>query len=211
MPGLALPAEPNPFLGWRGIRLALDRPEELFLPQVRALLRLAATRDARLLLPLVATTDEVERARALVGRAVAELEQRGQPYRALPLGIMVETPAAALTLDRFVGLIDFASLGTNDLAQYTYAVDRTNARVRERAQPLGLAILRLVERVCRVGLPIAVCGRLAAEPEAIPLLVGLGVRELSVPPARIPAVKRELARRTLAEMEALARQALAAG
>jgi phosphoenolpyruvate-protein kinase (PTS system EI component) len=121
---------------------------------------------------------------------------------------MVETPAAAVTLDRFKGLIDFASIGTNDLVQYTYAVDRTNARVRERAKPLGTATLRLVAQICRPGVPVAVCGQLAGDANAIPLLVGLGVRELSVAPARIPAVKRVLSSLTLAEMQAQAQQAL---
>ncbi|MBO0782261.1 MAG: phosphoenolpyruvate--protein phosphotransferase, partial [Ktedonobacteraceae bacterium] len=137
-----------------------------------------------------------------------DLERDGYRAGHVSLGIMVETPAAALTLDRFRGLIDFASIGTNDLVQYTYAVDRTNARVKERAQPLGDAILRLVERVGQTDMPVAVCGQLAGESEAIPLLVGLGVRRLSVAPARVPAVKRLLAGMTLAETQAKAREAL---
>lgn len=208
VPGLDLPAETNPFLGWRGIRLSLDRPEEIFLPQIRALLRAAIDHDIRVMLPMVATPQEVEAALALIACAQRELEQAGHVLRHVPLGIMVETPAAALTLDQFKGLIDFASIGTNDLVQYTYAVDRTNTRVRARAHPLGTALLRLVQRVCQVGLPIAVCGQLAAEPEAIPLLVGLGVRELSVAPARISAVKQVLSTMTLAQMQERAQEAL---
>lgn len=208
VPGLEMPAEANPFLGWRGIRLGLDRPEEVFLPQVRALLQVAANYDIRIMLPMVTTPQEVEEARGLIARARAELEQAGRAIGSVPLGIMVETPAAALTIDQFAGLIDFASIGTNDLTQYTYAVDRTNPHVRNRAQPLGTAILRLIDQTCRAGVSVAVCGQLASDPEAIPLLVGLGVRELSVAPARVPAVKQILSRMTLPEMQSLAQKAL---
>lgn len=200
VPGLNIPPENNPFLGWRGIRLALDRPEELFLPQIRALLRVGAEYDVRIMLPMIALPGEVEQARELIEQAEHDLQCGGVRTRHVQLGIMVETPAAALTLDQFKGLIDFASIGTNDLVQYTYAVDRTNAHVKERARPLGTALLRLVDRVCQAGIPVAVCGQLAGDADAIPLLVGLGVRELSVAPARVPAVKRLLSTMTLAEM-----------
>jgi phosphoenolpyruvate-protein phosphotransferase len=209
VPGLAIPEESNPFLGWRGIRLGLDRPQEIFLPQIRALLRVAAEFDVRIMFPMVALPSEVEQARTLVTRAAEELQQAGQPMRArIPLGIMVETPAAALTLNQFKGLVDFASIGTNDLVQYTYAVDRTNAQVKDRAQPLGTAIVYLIERICQAGIPVAVCGQLAGDEEAIPVLVGLGVRELSVAPARVPAVKRLLSKLTLAQMQQAARARL---
>jgi phosphoenolpyruvate-protein phosphotransferase len=208
VPGLDIPAEANPFLGWRGIRLGLDRPEEVFLPQVRAILRAATTYDLRIMLPMITAPQEVEAARNLIEQALRDLERKGQPARRVPIGIMVETPAAALTLDQFKGLIDFASIGTNDLTQYTYAVDRTNAHVRERAQPLGTAILRLIAQICQVGVPVAVCGQLAGDIHAVPLLVGLGVRELSVAPARVPAVKHALSTMSLAEMQARAQQAL---
>lgn len=208
VPGLDIPAEANPFLGWRGIRLALDRPEEVFLPQIRALLRVGVAYDLRIMLPMVTVPQEVEAARALIDHAIKDLERDGQQTRRIPIGIMVETPAAAVTLDQFRGLIDFASIGTNDLVQYTYAVDRTNARVRERAKPLGTATLRLVAQVCRAGVPVAVCGQLAGDADAIPLLVGLGVRELSVAPARVPAVKRVLSTMKLAEMQERAQWAL---
>ncbi|MFL5662273.1 MAG: phosphoenolpyruvate--protein phosphotransferase [Ktedonobacteraceae bacterium] len=209
VPGLDIPAEGNPFLGWRGIRLGLDRPEEVFLPQVRALLRAAATYDLRIMLPMITVPQEVESARALIEQAVKQLESEGQQIRRIPIGIMVETPAAAVTLDQFKGLIDFASIGTNDLTQYTYAVDRTNGRVRDRAKPLGTAILRLVDQICQAGVPVAVCGQLAGNVDAIPLLVGLGVRELSVAPAHVPAVKRILSTMTLAKMQKQAQEALA--
>lgn len=209
VPGLYLPAEANPFPGWRGLRLSLDRASEIFLPQIRALLRVSQTHDIRILLPMVSTPEEVEDARRLIEQARQEVIQAGHTPRQVPLGIMVETPAAALTLDQFVGLIDFASLGTNDLLQYTYAVDRSNPQVRARAHPLGTALLRLIDQACQAGLPIAVCGQMAADPAAIPLLVGLGVRELSVPPARIPAVKQLLWTLSLPQMQQQARAALA--
>ncbi len=208
VPGLDIPLEANPFLGWRGIRLGLDRPEEIFLPQIRAILRAAARYDLRIMLPMVAVPQEVESACALIDQAIKDLERDGQPVRRVPIGIMVETPAAAVTLDQFRGLIDFASIGTNDLVQYTYAVDRTNAHVRERARPLGTAILRLIAQTCRAGVPVAVCGQLAGDTNAIPLLVGLGVRELSVAPTRVSVVKHMLSTMTLAEMQTQAQQAL---
>lgn len=208
VPGLDIPTEANPFLGWRGIRLGLDRPEEVFLPQIRALLRAANAHDIRIMLPMVATPKEVEDALELIAHARRDLEQSGYELRHVPLGIMVETPAAALTLDQFSDLIDFASIGTNDLVQYTYAVDRTNPRVRERARPLGTAILRLIEQVCKVGIPVAVCGQLASDPTAIPLLVGLGIRELSVAPPRVSSVKHILSTMTLTEMRERAQEAL---
>lgn len=206
VPGLDIPAEANPFLGWRGIRLALDRPEEVFLPQIRALLRVAATHDLRIMLPMITVAQEVEAARSLIEQAAKDLARNGQQVGHAQLGIMVETPAAAVTLDQFRGLIDFASIGTNDLIQYTYAVDRTNTQVRERAKPLGMAILRLIAQVCRAGIPVAVCGQLASDREAIPLLVGLGVRELSVASVHVPTVKQVLSSMTLGEMQAMAEQ-----
>ncbi|GAC1388406.1 MAG: phosphoenolpyruvate-protein phosphotransferase PtsI [Ktedonobacteraceae bacterium] len=208
VPGLDMTKEANPFLGWRGIRMGLDRPEEVFLPQIRALLRVSSAYDVRIMLPMVTVPQEVEDARTLIEQARKDLEREGRAPRSIQIGIMVETPAAALTLDQFKGLIDFASIGTNDLTQYTYAVDRTNARVQERAKPLGIAMLRLIAQVCQVGIPIAVCGQLAGNSDAIPLLVGLGVRELSVAPTQVPTVKHLLSTMTLAAMQAQVQQVL---
>jgi phosphoenolpyruvate-protein phosphotransferase len=208
VPGLNIPVEANPFLGWRGIRLGLDRPAEVFLPQIRALLRAALHHDIRIMLPMVTTAQEVREARVLIEQARQDLALAGYPTREIPLGIMVETPAAALTLDQFTGLVDFLSIGTNDLVQYTYAVDRTNAQVSKRAQPLGTATLRLIAQICQAPLPVAVCGQLASDPTAIPLLVGLGVRELSVSSTNIAAVKHLLSTLTLEEMQTLAKKAL---
>ncbi|HKD74609.1 MAG TPA: putative PEP-binding protein, partial [Ktedonobacterales bacterium] len=206
--GLDMPAEANPFLGWRGIRLALDRPDEVFLPQLRAILRAAVTADMRLMFPMITTPQEVTQAQALIERAMADLTQSHKPARRVPIGIMVETPAAALTLDQFRGIIDFASIGTNDLVQYTYAVDRSNPQVQKRAQPLGLATLRLIEQICNSGISISVCGQMASDLAAIPLLVGLGVRTLSVAAAAVPSVKQILDSYTLPQMRRMAALAL---
>ncbi len=206
--GLDLLEEANPFLGWRGIRMGLDRPKEVFLPQIRALLRISSPCDLRIMLPMVTVPQEVIDARKLIDRAREDLQREGYQVHPVQLGIMVETPAAAITLDRFKGLIDFASIGTNDLTQYTYAVDRTNARVRERAKPLGIAMLRLIAQICITGIPVAVCGQLASNVDAIPLLVGLGVRELSVAPVSVPLVKHLLTTMTVEEMQERAQQAL---
>ncbi|HET8842902.1 MAG TPA: phosphoenolpyruvate--protein phosphotransferase [Ktedonobacteraceae bacterium] len=208
VPGLDRPAEENPFLGWRGIRLSLDKPEEVFLPQLRALLRAAVHHDIRIMLPMVTSVQEVSETIKLIEQARSTLEQEGHSIRDVPLGIMVETPAAALTLDQFEGLIDFVSIGTNDLVQYTYAVDRTNAQVSMRAQPLGLATLRLIKQICQTRVPVAVCGQMASDPAAIPLLVGLGVRELSVSPTRVAATRQILSTLTLAQMQEQAQKAL---
>jgi phosphoenolpyruvate-protein phosphotransferase len=210
VPGLNIPPEGNPFLGWRGIRLGLDRPEEILLPQLRAILRAATVGNFQIMLPMVVAPQEATQTRALLDQALSQLEREGKPARRVLLGIMVETPAAALTLDHFRGLIDFASIGTNDLVQYTFAVDRTNPRVQARAQPLGLATLRLLAQISNSGIPISICGQLAADPQAIPLLVGLGIRKLSVAPASIPKVKQLLASQTLEEMQAKIWQALRA-
>lgn len=208
VPGLNIPQELNPFLGWRGIRLGLDRPDEILLPQLRAILRAAMTGNFQIMFPMIATVEEVLQARLLIDQAIAQIEQTGKSARQVPVGIMVETPAAALTIDQFRGLIDFVSIGTNDLTQYTYAVDRTNVNVQKRAQPFGLAMMRLIAQICDAGIPVSICGQLAADEHAIPFLVGLGIRKLSVAPASIPLVKQTLMSMELGEMQQHARQTL---
>jgi phosphoenolpyruvate-protein phosphotransferase (PTS system enzyme I) len=188
------PVEPNPFLGWRAIRMCLDEPE-LFKVQLRALLRAGLTGDVRIMLPLVVTVDEVRQARRLLDEAAHELEARGVAYRRdLPLGVMIETPAAAVAADTLAGEVAFFSIGTNDLVQYTLAVDRGNANLAARYTPLHPAVLRLVrmtlEVAARTGLEVAVCGEMASQPLMAFALVGLGVRQLSVSPRAVPLVKR---------------------
>ena len=210
LPAGGFPHEPNPFLGWRAIRMCLDE-SEMFKVQLRALLRAAAHGDARIMLPLVVTVDEVRQAHRLLDEAAAELEERGLPFRRdLPLGIMVETPAAAMSADVLAKEVSFFSIGTNDLVQYTLAVDRGNANLASRFTPLHPAVLRLVKRTVDVGraagLEVAVCGEMASQPVMAFALIGLGVRQLSVAPRTVTLVKH-IVRGISAELAAEAAEA----
>ena len=196
LPVGGFPTEPNPYLGWRAIRMCLDQPE-LFKTQLRALLRAANHGDVRILLPLVVTVGEVRAARALLNEARAELRARGVPFKEfIPLGVMIETPAAAIAADTFVrdGDAAFFSIGTNDLVQYTLAVDRGNANLAQRFTALHPAVLRLIRRTVEVGeaagLEVAVCGEMASQPLMSFALLGVGVHELSVNGRAVPLVKR---------------------
>jgi phosphoenolpyruvate-protein phosphotransferase (PTS system enzyme I) len=208
------PHEANPFLGWRAIRMCLDEPE-LFKVQLRALLRAAVHGDLRIMLPLVVSVDEVRQARFLLHEAASELATRGVPHRAdVPLGVMVETPAAAVSVDAFVKDVSFLSIGTNDLVQYTLAVDRGNASLVTRFTPLHPAVLRLIARTVEVGqgagLEVSVCGEMASQPLMAYALLGLGVRTLSVAAGSLPAVKRIVRGVSTAAAAAAARAALEA-
>jgi phosphotransferase system enzyme I (PtsI) len=210
LPVGGFPHEPNPFLGWRAIRMCLDEAE-LFKVQLRALLRAGMHGDARILLPLVVTLDEVRATRALLLECMRELEARNVPFRRdLPLGVMIETPAAAVSADSFIGEADFFSIGTNDLVQYTLAVDRGNANLAARFTPLHPSVLRLIQRTAAVGaehgLEVCVCGEMASEPLMAFVLLGLGIRQLSVNPRAVPLVKRVIR----GVSESFAREAAAA-
>ena len=188
------PHEPNPFLGWRAIRMCLDEPE-IFKTQLRALMRAAVHGDVRIMLPLIVTIDEVREARALMAEAARELSDHGAAFRAdVPLGIMIETPAAVITADTLAKEVAFFSIGTNDLVQYTLAVDRGNARLASRFTPLHPAVLRLINRTCEIahahGLNVSVCGEMASEPLMAFALIGLGLRTLSVAPRSVARVKQ---------------------
>ena len=210
LPAGGFPHEPNPFLGWRAIRMCLDE-SEMFKVQLRALLRAGAHGDARIMLPLVVTVDEVRQAHRLLDEAAAELEARRVPFRRdLPLGIMVETPAAAMSADVLAKEVSFFSIGTNDLVQYTLAVDRGNVNLASRFTPLHPAVLRLVKRTVDVGraagLEVAVCGEMASQPVMAFALIGLGVRQLSVAPRTVTLVKH-IVRGISAELAAEAAEA----
>jgi phosphotransferase system enzyme I (PtsI) len=194
LPVGGFPTEPNPFLGWRAIRMCLDQPD-MFRVQLRALLRAAVHGDLRIMLPLVITLDEVMAARRLLDESAAELRARGAEYRAdVPLGVMIETPAAAVAADTLTRDVDFFSIGTNDLVQYTLAVDRGNANLAPRFTPLHPAVLRLIQRTVDVAaqgeIEVAVCGEMASQPLMAFALLGLGVRQMSVAPRSVPLVKR---------------------
>ncbi len=194
LPVGGFPAEANPFLGWRAIRMCLDQPD-LFRTQLRALLRAALHGDVRIMLPLVVSVDEVREARALLEQSAEELRARGVPHRTdVPLGVMIETPAAAMSAESFVGEAAFFSVGTNDLVQYTLAVDRGNAQLAPRFTSLHPAVLGMIRHVARVGaehgLDVCVCGEMASQPLMAYALMGLGLRQLSVGPRSVPVVKR---------------------
>ncbi len=193
MPGLSWDWEKNPVLGCRAVRLSLAYPD-ISKVQIRALLRAGAYGDVRILLPLVTGLDEVRGFKRLVEECQAELEERGEPFRAgLPLGVMIETVAAALTVDRFAQEVDFFSIGTNDLTQYTLAVDRDNARVAHLYSYYDPALLRLlkwvVRRVQEAGKPVCLCGQAPADPLFVPLLLGLGLDCFSVQPMSLLAAR----------------------
>ena len=196
LPVGGFPTEANPFLGWRAIRMCLDQPE-LFLVQLRALLRAAAHGDVRILLPLVVSVDEVRRTRALIAEAARTLNERGAVFRdRVQVGVMIETPAAAVSADTFVNDADFFSIGTNDLVQYTLAVDRGNVNLAARFTPLHPAVLRLIQLTVEAGrkrgLEVAVCGEMGSHPLTAFVLIGLGIRHLSVAPRAVPMMKRVL-------------------
>jgi phosphocarrier protein FPr len=209
IPYLGQPVEANPSLGVRGLRLGLERPE-LLDAQLRALVRVAADHPLRVMFPMVATRDELRRAREAVERARAAEGVGGDA--AFPVGVMIEVPSAALLAERLAEDADFFSIGTNDLTQYALAADRGHARVAGLADALDPAVLRLIEMTAAAaaghGRWIGVCGELAADPLATPLLLGLGIRELSMSAPAIPHVKRAVREADLAASTDLARRAL---
>lgn len=212
IPYLGIPPEENPFLGYRAIRYCLDHPE-IFKPQLAAILRAAALGPVRLMLPMVAAAGEVAQAKEIVAAVRRELEDRGTAAGPVPVGIMVETPAAAVMADQLAGLVDFFSIGTNDLTQYLFAADRNNARVASLNSYFQPALLRMVERICRCahekGIEVGICGQAGEVEQLIPLWVGMGVDELSVSIPSIPRVRRRISRCDTAACRELAGRALA--
>ena len=207
LPALPMPAEDNPFLGVRGIRLALARPEVLA-TQLRAILRVAAEHPVKAMLPMVATLGEITAARELLDAARRETGIDAP----MELGIMVEVPAAALAAARLAAHVDFFSLGTNDLTQYTMAAERGDARLAPLLAGPQPAVLRLVAATvagaAAHGRWVGVCGELAGDPAAAVLLAGLGVTELSMAAALVPEVKAALREVSLADARAAAEAAL---
>lgn len=206
VPHLALPVEDNPFLGMRGARLCLHR-DDLLLPQIRALYRAAAHGPLSIMFPMISTVEEL-----LTLRARLEAVRAGLQAPVLPIGIMIEVPSAALIADRLAAHADFFSIGTNDLTQYTLAVDRQHPELAGMADSLHPAVLRLVERTVagakRHGRWVGVCGGLAGEPLGAALLAGLGVDELSMSTGDLTTIKALLRRHSITELKELAQRAL---
>ncbi len=219
LPYLELSEEANPFLGWRGIRFCLDRPD-LFKPQLRAILRASVDEagqpyQVKIMFPMVGTVAELTAARGLLADVQGDLRAEGIPFdEAMEVGIMIEVPSAVVVADQLAPLVDFFSIGTNDLTQYTMAADRGNANVATLVNALQPAVLRMVDQTVRAGhaagIWVGMCGELAGKPEATPVLVGLGLDELSMSAPAIPAVKEAIRNLTLADAERLTAEVLAA-
>ena len=212
---MQLAPEMNPFLGWRAIRLCLAHPE-LFRPQLRAILRASAEGNVKMMYPMISGLDELHQANALVEKFKAELRAEGQPFdENLEIGVMIEIPAAVLIADDLAKHAKFFSIGSNDLIQYTLAADRTNEKVSYLYQPTHPAIIRLikltVDAAHRHGIWVGVCGEIAGDPNMAPLLIGLGVDELSTAPTGVAQIKYMIRRLKLTEAEELAKFALECG
>ncbi|WII39396.1 phosphoenolpyruvate--protein phosphotransferase [Paenibacillus thiaminolyticus] len=211
---LNLPEEDNPFLGYRAIRICLDQ-QELFKSQLRAILRASAHGPVAIMIPMISSVEEIIAAKAVLEEAKAELRDEGLPFdEKLPVGIMVEVPAAALIADRLAEEVDFFSIGTNDLVQYTLAVDRMNEQIAHMYDPFHPAVLRLIRHTIEAaqarGIGISVCGEMAGDTRAVPLWIAMGVTKLSMSSRFIPRVKAAIHRATRTGSEQLAERIFAA-
>jgi phosphoenolpyruvate-protein phosphotransferase (PTS system enzyme I) len=211
---LNMPREENPFLGWRAIRVCLDQPD-LFRPQLRALLRATAHGDVRIMLPMVNDVEEILQVRSLLEEEEDRLSAQGVPFNpGYKLGLLIETPAAALDAVELARHSDFFSIGTNDLVQYTLAVDRTNHRLAKLFNPFHPAVVRLLHQVSRVaraaGIEVSVCGELAANPLGAFLLLGLDIHSLSVAWPSLPEIKKVIRDLRMEDARKAAARALAA-
>ncbi len=204
--------EANPFLGWRGIRFCLDHLD-LFKTQLRAILRASVGHQIKIMLPMIATVTEVRAAKIILGEVQAELNQAGIAFdAAMKVGIMIEVPSAVAIADQLAAEVDFFSIGTNDLSQYVMASDRNNPRVANLVDALHPAVLRMVQQTVQAahtaGISVGLCGELAADTFATPILLGLGLDELSVNPQSIPGVKQAITGSSIVASEAIAASAL---
>jgi phosphotransferase system enzyme I (PtsI) len=216
VPYLGHAREANPFLGWRSIRLSFEHPE-FFATQIRAILRAAApepgiTKRVRMLFPMITTVEEVRRVRMMVRRAEKQLRAQNKPFAPVPTGLMLEVPAAAVSIETLRQEVDFVSIGSNDLVQYLMAADRDNPKVNHLCQPLSPAVLRVltdVIAVCNRGnTPVTLCGEMAGAPRAFVLLFGMGLRSFSMSPAFIPMIKQLTGRLTRRRAEQSLHRAL---
>ena len=211
LPTLELPHEDNPFLGFRAIRMTLSHPE-IFRPQLRAILRAAAYGDVRVMFPMIGSMDQLREAKALLREQEQTLQAEGVPTGPVKVGMMVEIPAAAVLAEEFAKEVDFFSIGTNDLTQYTLAVERGNAAVAHLYAPEHPAVLRLIAMTAQAAaerhIPCGMCGEAAGDPKLAPAFVGMGVNELSMSPRRVPAVRKLLSGLTMDECRQAAEKLL---
>jgi phosphotransferase system enzyme I (PtsI) len=216
IPYLGHDREANPFMGWRSIRLSFEHPQ-FFTAQIRAIVRSAIrpngeSADVRIMFPMITTLEEIRRVRAIVHRVMRGLEANGERAPKLPIGLMLEVPAAAITIESMLDVVDFVSIGSNDLVQYLMAADRDNPKVSHLCQPLSppvLKVLNMVISACnRAGKPVTLCGEMAGQPRAFVLLLGMGLRSFSMSPAFIPLIKDLTSHLTIADAEAILQQAL---
>jgi len=209
---MPVPAEMNPFLGWRAIRFCLQQTD-FFREQLRAILRASAEGNVRMMYPMISGLDELKQANALVEEYKAELRLEGIAFdENMEIGAMIETPSAAIISDSLAKQLKFFSIGTNDLIQYSLAVDRMNEKIAHLYEPTHPAIVRLIKMTADAAhahkIPVSVCGEMASDPVLTPLLLGLGVDELSVTPSLIPPVKFLVRRLKMTEATELAEFAL---
>ena len=205
--------ENNPFLGWRSIRICLDKPE-IFKTQMRAILRASAKGNVRLMFPMITSIEEIRQAKKLLEEAKKELRKEQQPFdEKLPLGIMIEVPAAAMMAEEYAREVDFLSIGTNDLIQYTLAVDRGNEKIAPLYTGFHPAVLRLIHKTIEGGhqqkVWVGMCGEFASNPLAIPILLGMGLDELSVSPYFLDETKKIVRSLRYREMKKMAQKVLA--
>ena len=211
---LNFPKEENPFLGWRGVRLYKDNPE-VFLSQIRAAIRAAAYGDLWVMIPMVISLDEVRWVKQQIAEQSVKLEAEGRNHNPhLKVGIMIETPASALIAEQLAQEAAFFSIGTNDLTQYTLAVDRGNTKISVLYDGLHPAVLRLMKMTCdagrKAGIDVGICGEMGGQLEATPLLVGMGFNEISISGKMLPAVKYAISRLNAADCRTLLDKAIAA-
>ncbi len=212
IPFMDQPAEANPFLGWRSLRVSLHH-SDVFKVQLRAIVRASLHGPVKIMFPMISTTDELKRAMAILDEVEEEFAHESHGHAGqMNRGIMIEVPSAAIIIDALLPLVDFISVGTNDLVQYTLAVDRNNPRVSSYYRPADPSVIRLIRRTARwarrLNKPVSVCGEVAGQPRFAPLLIGLGISQLSMTPSLIPEVKHVIHHSSHEQSVALARRAL---
>jgi phosphoenolpyruvate-protein phosphotransferase len=204
--------EPNPFMGWRSIRMTKDHPK-LFIIQIKAILRAGLHGRVSMLFPMITHYDELKQINRLVDEAKKELTETGVPFsRDVKKGVMIEVPAAAVCIDALLREVDFVSIGSNDLVQYLVAADRDNPKVAHLCDPLSPAVLRVLQMIfegCRrTGTPVTLCGEMAGQPRSVLILFGMGLRRFSMSPAFLPTIKALLSSVTSAQAERFAHHVL---